>query len=1200
MTTFKNSGKCRALLAVLLVSASAYGQSGLGIVRGTVQDSSGAVVPNSKAVLTNTETRVARESQASAAGVYYFASVPPGPYTLTVEATGFKKYSGTLTVEVGQTVVVDPTLEVGSITNVLEVTSVAPVIATEGTQISDVKDSLRIHQLPLNSRDVTALFNLTPGVEGGGSPRVNGTKVGATEMLQDGVTMVDRFGGGVQRIRPGLDTVQEFRIETSGSNARYSHPATVQLVTKSGTNDLHGSIFETFRNNGAGLRARQRQDGNTPSFMNRNEFGASAGGPVIIPKVYDGRNKSFFFFAFEGMRQRTREFDVDYVPTAQMWNGDFSQVIDNNGTRTHIYDPMTTNAAGLRQPFAGDVILPNRLSSIFQTFKSITHLPTNDTNPFQDANLYVFYPYAVNNDTYTVKGDQRFSDKDSLSGRVTRSRNHGTQTGGRFGSPKEGLTNAYGTRRIDNFVYSLALNEVHTFNPRVLNEFLAVVNRSPNAQGTLADLTPWAKELGLPNPFGVTGWPTVGAGGDPWSWDSDNRKDQNMTALQGEDNLTWIKGKHSFQFGGMLRHEDNNIRELQQAQGSHDFGEAWTALYDPDSNDVVSYTGVGLASLGLGLPTYLSNQYNRGFFYFQQWNAGLYAQDTWRVTPKLTVDAGLRWEKWSAYREKLNRLVNVDLNTYASTFQVITPDSHTMESLPGIPPSVLQSWHNRGLSWLTADQAHFPANLVPGVNRDFGPRIGVAYRLTDKTVLRGGYGRYFWTMPLSQILQTSRTNPPLNLRYENNVSTSADGDSTYGLRTVPGPQLFIGRVGVDTTGVVTLPSSARSMMPWDVRGWRDDTLASWQFIIEREVAKNTALKLYYIGNHGSNLEQRFSVNAREAEFNYVARTGLQVPGKADLRRANPNWNFDAENHTGYSNTHSAQAEVERRFTKGLAFQWFYTYTHSMNTTDAGGSTAGTGDINNTGGTPVVPESILIMGAPDTTYSQRLRLVYYNSTAIPAHRMRWNGLYDLPFGKGQKIAGNASSVLNHIIGGWQVAAIGDWRSGTWLSVPPGERLFGNPSLSADQRLVFYYNGKPQRLFFRGDFDPTKAQGVDMNKLLALVPADRSQRVMHPLGAKFDNRWPQVLKNGTVRQTSLGDLVSWNSRAFIMGPRAWNTDISLFKNIRYRERYSMRFTADFFNAFNHPSDQNPNSTTGLQDLSVQTNEPRIIQFSLRFSW
>jgi len=207
---------------------------------------------------------------------------------------------------------------------------------------------------------------------------------------------------------------------------------------------------------------------------------------------------------------------------------------------------------------------------------------------------------------------------------------------------------------------------------------------------------------------------------------------------------------------------------------------------------------------------------------------------------------------------------------------------------------------------------------------------------------------------------------------------------------------------------------------------------------------------------------------------------------------------------------------------------------------------------------------------------------------------------LPFGKGKPFGKGASRALDAVIGGWQVAAIGDWRSGTWLSVNAAEYLFGNPALSADQRLTLTLNGRPQRLYFRGDFDPTRATGVDAQKLQALVPVDRGARILHPLGAAFDNRLPQTLANGTSRLTSITDTVSFNSRAFFLGPRAWNTDVSFFKNFSLSERTKLRFTADFFNFFNHPNDVNPNATTGLQDLSQQTNDPRIVQFSARIQW
>jgi hypothetical protein len=1024
---------CCAVI-VLCSSGILKGQAGNGTVKGTLQDASGAIVAGGKVRLTNLDTNVSRSADTSTEGLYFFGNIPPGPYQLEVEHAGFDKWSGTFTVQVAQTVVVDPQLKVGSLENTVVVNDVAPVVTTEGMSVADVKDALRIRQLPLNGRQISNLFNLTPGVEGGGAPRVNGLKVGAAEITQDGVTIVDRFSGGIQRVQPGLDTVQEFRIETNGSNAKYPRPATVTLVTRGGTNQLHGSLFETLRNNAGGLRARTRQDGDTPATLIRNEFGASAGGPVVLPKLYDGHNKTFWFFAWESLRQREKVFNQDWVPTAAMFNGDFSQVVDNSGVRTNIYDPLTTDANGLRQQFPGNIIPADRISPFFKTLQSITHPPSNSTNPFQGPNLDAFYPLKTNTDSYTAKGDHRFSEQDSLSLRFTRSRFTREQTGGRFGSPAEGLTNGYGTGLTDTLVYSGVLTETHVFTPSFLNEFQMSVNRNPNHQGTLADFTNWSQQLGLPNPFGTNGWPTICAGNFNSCWDADNVKDQNLTAYHVEDNLTLIRGKHSMVFGGRVRRENNNVRELQQSQGSHDFAEAWTALYDAAGDQAVPFTGVGLASMALGLPTYLSNQFNRGYFYFQQYELGFYFHDSWKVTPNLTLELGLRWDKWTPYKEKYNRLVNVDLAHYADRFEVISPDSTSINSLPGVPAGVLTSWAGRGLTWRTANEAGLPSSLIPNVNSDFGPRLGAAYRLGNKMSIRAGYGEYFWTLPLSQILQTSRINPPLNLRFTNELG-NLDGTETYGVRTAPQSNFYVGKAGVDVNGTIVIPPSAQTMLPYDYNNWKDTRAREWNFSIERELMRDTALRLSYIGTRGSNLEQRYSLNGREAELNYELRTGQTPPGNRDLMRTNPNWSFGngvlAKN--GYSNSNSLQAEVERRYSAGLAFQVFYAFTRALSTTDAGASTSGNGAINDTAGSPMVPERGQLLGAPDLSYDQRLRLVYYNSTVVPPHRLSWNGIYDLPFGRGKKFGGKVSRWMDALVGGWQIASIGTIRSGTWLAL-----------------------------------------------------------------------------------------------------------------------------------------------------------------------
>jgi hypothetical protein len=1157
-------------------------------------------MPNAKVTLTHAATGTVQTSTTNSAGIYYFGGAPIGPYTLAVEAAGFRKWEGTLTVQAGQTVVVDPVMEVGKLENTVEVTGAAPVIATQGGQVSDVKDALRIHDLPLNGRQISNLFVLTPGVEGGGNPRTNGMKVGSTEMLLDGISYVDRFGGGISRVQPGLDTIQEFRIETAGSGAQNSRPATIELVTRSGSNEFHGALFETFRNNGSGLRARARQDFGPAAKLIRNEYGGYAGGPVWVPGVYNGKNKTFWFVDWEGMKQRQQTFASTGVATDAMWNGDLSNITDSNGDIYTLYDPFSTHGAnGARTPMPNNIIPSTYLNPVAKVMQSISPTPKGPDaggNPWLEQNFQTYYPITQDLHSLTLRGDHYFSDRDNISGRFTNSPTSNKQWGGKYGFPPAGCTNCGGTGRADNYVYSEYARWNHVFSPTFLNEFQASAHRSVAYYGTLGDNTKWADKLGFPNPFGVTGWPTIYT--DAYSlfyyggWDGDNLHNQNLTSFQVEDNVTWIKGKHTVKFGFKGRQEYNNIQELQQAEGSHSFYSSWTGLYDPSADGITSYTGSGFAEILMGMPTALRNQYNRGYFYFQQKELGLYFNDTFKVTPRLTVDYGLRWDHWTPYHEKYNRLVNLDPTNYVGKFQVITPGSTTIESLPNIPSGVLASWAARGLTWTTADQAHFPSALVQNYWKDFGPRLAVAYKLSDKWVLRAGYGMYYWPMPLSQILQASRTNPPLNLGFSNHRDNDNGAYFNRSLLIAPDPSKDImPNVQVDVTGIAGIPSTSRSIFIFDPRNWADDRSQQWTFTIERELMKDTSLRLTYLGNHGSNLEQRLGWNSVESQWNYQTDTGLAADPNGDLRRPDPNWNGTVESHVGYSNSHSMQAEVQRRFSNGLAFQWFYTYNHALTTSDEGGFGSG-------GGGALVPENSTILGNPNLSLSDRLRLVYYNSGSVPPHRITWNGVYQLPFGKGKKFAGNSSKPLDMVIGGWQVAFIGTWRSGNWLGV--NGYAFGDPTLSADQRLKMNIFGKNQELYFRGDFDPTQATNVDLAKLEQLIPVDRSQRVIHPLGSSFNNRLPFQLADGSIRQTSVTDLLNWTPHNFFLGPGAFNQDFSVFKYFNFTERIKLRFTSDFFNVTNHPTNKDPNGSTGLVDLSQQANDPRIIQFSLRLEF
>ncbi len=1196
-------------LLLVLAPRSVSAQTGTGSIAGTVRDAQQAVIPGAEITITNEATNISRKGVTSGVGAFYFGALQRGPYRVTIELTGFKKWSGTLLLQVGQDAVLSPVLEVGEISAVVEVTGATPTIATESSPVANVKDFERIRDLPLNGRYISNLFDLTPGVEGGGNARVNGLKVGSLEITLDGISLVDRFGGGIARVQPGLDTVQEFRIETIGSDARYSRPATVTLATRGGTNAFHGSVFETHRNNTAGLVARRRNQAPEtcandfaacfPKLI-RNEFGASAGGPFWLGNLYDGRDKTFWFFAYEGLRQQqSRRTAFTMTPTAAMWNGDLSNTFDSGGNQYIIYDPLTTDANGVRQPFPGNKIPSTRISQFAKTVQALTALPLNDVNPHLGSNYERYYPSILNADNITVKGDQRLSSRDNLSVRWTQSKSKRRVEGGYWGNPSS-PEDAHGSSRSDATVNNVSTTWTSTLTPRLLSQLMVGVHRSYKSSGTLADFTDWPTKLGFPNPFGAQGWPTFYAYSGPtyFGWDSDNRKDEALTGIVLEENVSWSKGNHEIQFGGKIRKEYNNVAELQQAQGSHNFGGEWTALWSPDDGWSYPFTGSGFADLLLGLPDYLSNQYNRGFFYFQQLETGLYFNDKWRVTPRLTLNLGLRWDNWTPYHEKHNRLDTADMDTVATKFEVMTPNGLDIYSLPGIPPSVLDSWSARGLTYTTADAVGYPSNLFSADRNNFGPRLGVAFKINNKTVLRGGYGEYFWTMPLSQILQASRTNPPLNLRFVNDYFEK-NADYNYPFVVKPAGDDYIPNAKVETEGIVPLPSSARGIVVWDGRNWKDSRAQSWHLTVERELMRNTALRLSYVGEHGRDMEQRFSLNARESEYNYVARTGLAPPSNRDLLRENKDWSVNGITRTGFSNTNSAQIEIERRFFDGISFQWFYTYARSLTTSDAGGFEAGNFGINSTSGGGQVPESINLFGAPNLSYDERQRLVYYNSTNVPSHRIRYNALVELPLGRGKRWLSDVSGFVDQLIGGWQFTAIGDWRSGYWLSPDVARYAFGDPRLTEDQRLTMDIFGTRQRLWFKGDFDPTYATNVS-GDLTALVPADPAQRVLHRLGSNFDNRIAQQLANGTIRQTPIGDVYNFSPRANIMGPGSWNVDLGIYKNFRIKESVYVRFRSDFFNFFNHPNDVNPNMTTGLQQLNTQSNEARIIQFSLRVDW
>jgi len=1168
---------CLTCLILWPVAVSATAQTTTGAVRGTVTDPAGAAVPDSGVSLLDTGTNIERRLVSGPDGRFAFLSVPPGRYELTVERQGFRKWSGRLELSVQQALVVDPSLVVGGFSETIQVADAAPVIARETTSLGTVTDFPRIRQLPLNGRDVTTLFQLTAGVEGDGAPRVNGLKAGSVEFAHDGSSIINRFGGGAPRVRPGLDTIQEFRVEVNGP-AQFSRPATVTIVSRSGTNQLRGSLFETHRSNAAGLRARRREETGPPADFVRNEFGGSAGGPLVLPHVYDGRNRSFWFFSYEGERRRESVIRGSRVPTEAMWNGDFSGLVDAQGRLWRIYDPLTTDASGARQPFPGNRIPPSRLQGpLFEFLRSHTPRPTRPVNPLADANWVGPFPEVFGKDTLMARLDHQVTERDTVSGRFTR----GAVDGHGYiccdiGPPAPDL--AFNFQRDRLHLYDAAVTYRRSFSPTAVNELVLSGHRSTQMAGGGRDDVKWTDSLGLPNPFGELGWPSVDAYGEGdayFVWDSQNKKLESLNALTVENSFTWLRGSHELKFGFKGRDERNDSAENQQGQGLHSFENGWTGLFDPANGSPAPFTGSGVASLLLGYGSYYSAQYNRGAFDFRQREYGAYAQDTWRISPRLTATYGLRYDLWTPYREAQGRLLALDIDNFRTTRQVITPTGHPMEGL-GVPASVLASYAAAGLTWATADAVGFPKGLLHGDRNNFGPRAGLAFALNDRTVVRGAYGLYYWTMPLSQILQSARLNAPLNLRYETRIN-DLDGEDYFPFRSQPVGGLSVGDPAiVDVNGSQTVRPPL-PFTPW-ATDWRDARAQVWNLTVEREVAPLTSARISYVGSHADSLEQRLDLNTPESQYLYALRTG-EAPPSANARRPNPFWNdLPATNRTGYSNSHSVQFEMRRRYSRGLTFQGFYVYSRHLSTSD------GDGFVAEAGQAVPAPQTV-----PDAgSYENRLKLVYYNVASVPKHRVRWNALYELPFGRGQPIGANVPGALNQVIGGWQIAAIGTFGTGTWLSTSPEWFLAGDPRLDKSERRRFMLDGRPVMLYFRGAFDATGIPGLE-NYQPALVQ----------LGPNRDNLVEVRLNDGTTRLIPY-DIYNPAPRNFIEGPGTWNVDLSVFKDLSLRGRVALRVTADFFNAFNHANDIDPDPVTGLIDLGRQRNEPRTIQLSARIEF
>lgn len=1219
---------------VVFLTTPAWPQASTSSVRGTVRDQSKAAIARASVTLTNSATNIASRTTSNAVGFYIFPGVLPGRYRLTVEAPGMERYEATLTVQVQLEATIDPVLRVGRTTTSLEVRDVTPMITSDSPTLGHVLERQRIEQLPINGRNVFTLLSTVPGME---VDRAYGLREGSQEVTLDGSALSERVYGAFVRKPPGLDTIQEFKVENNNSSAKFTRPTTIVLSTKGGTNRFHGSLFETHRNNAIG-KARQRQDYyDKPPQLIRNEFGGSAGGPVRLPKIYNGTNKTFWFFSYEGLRNINPTTLGFPVPTQAMRNGDFRGLVDSQGRQFKIYDPYTTNPQTWdRQQvsYQGqlNVIDPARISPLAKYLFSITPLPTlPSVNPLIDLNWFGPEPNTQRQWTTTTRIDHRFTDRDQFYARYTQG--NAWQFQQKFTQTM--LNNVSGAVYRLSPNKSLALSWVHTFSPTFFNEALLSGARETFFMGTGEPGVKYADQLGLPNPLNVAGWPglydTGLDTGDGYYFETDNTQAYGAGYAIFDDHATKIKEKHELQFGFHSRYDQLNVLpDQQQNQGNHSWASAATALYDPTTSrtnpQAAPFTGDNLTNMYLGVMNY-SNQFVRGYFYMRAKEYALYFQDNYKITPRLSLNLGLRWEYWPAFREKNNVLSTFDP---AKKAVVLGTDLNTMYNLGTTLHTIVNRLQSIGVKFITFQDDGVSQSLMASTHRDVGPRLGFAYRAGEGArsfVVRGGYSVSYFPIPLRPWTARMRSNAPLTARFRTSVtdaSLSPDGVALYGMRSVP--TIIAGQNSRDVINL-TDPNSLGSLNPGSVQasyfapGQPDPRVQNWNLTIEKQVMSNTVARVAYIGDHGSNLEQFFRYNEPTPDYIWFVTTGQRLPTGPlanVLRRPYDQQVYgtiEEYRKSGWSNFNGMQFELERRYSKGIAFQIFYVVGNALAAGGAG-----------FGGTSIIPETNQFLpGAVPTDINARDRVLnYQRDTDLPKHRVRWNWVVDLPFGTGKLLGRNSGRTLNRFIGGWQVAGLGTLRS-NYFALPTNIYPNGNPIEIYGYKYpiqdcrsgsctpgYFWWNGYiPANRINSVDANgkPNGVMGVPANYKPAgqpLIPAGTTALPPNaPPGTNVASFWDTntvwiPLKDGTIQRTTFNDgLHTWRQQYF-PGVRQWGQDMSLFKTIPITERVFVRFNADFFNVFNVPGNPNSINSNGMLSTRNSANGARELQLTLRLSW
>ena len=1197
---------CLALLFVVPAQAQLY----TGSIAGIVQDPTGAVIPNSSVVLTDTDKGLTYNATTDSTGRYVLRSLPPSTYSIRVEAAGFRpEVQGRITITVNQNLTLNVSLQVGSASEAIEVSAQAPALSTEDAVTGQNLNRTFINDLPLVGRSVFDLALLAPGINQpagntfGANNMANnwisdGSRNAQADILIDGVSTV-----GVEQntaivnplYTPSVDAVQEFKVQQSNFSAEigFSGATVVNVVTRSGTNEFHGSLYDFLRNDK--LNANNffnNEAGVKIAPVRWNNFGGTVGGPIK-------KNRTFFFFDYEGSRSSTSVTKNAGVPSAKERAGDFGELcgyqggsFDANGMCSspdgQIWDPYTSvydpNQGGpVRQNFIPFNNLTTYMSPGNAKIASLHPIPAAPGNaidpvafkmmqlfPMPNLNVgSVSYDRLNNwigsaadknrNDQFDVKIDHRFSDATSLSGKISYGTGY-TKPANLFGN----VGDAYSSGLSDGGPKLLALNFTHIFSPTTLLTVSLGLTRSFGFDhgGSAADFPNFdpVKDLGMPayiESNGIKAAPSISVyGGYALEGGNNSIGTQAWTYLKyGQEthhligSLSRTQGRHELKFGAEARLRRITIFFPGIPAGTYSFD------YNTTSQQPWSGGGDAMAGLMIGA----GGPGNWGSYEIdyaaatQNWNIGSFVQDNWRVTDKLTLNIGLRYDLDLPRTERYNRISWLDL-TAPSTLKV-----PGLDNLKG------------GLQYATKDQRSPFDNNYNG----WGPRIGFAYRLKPSTVLRGGYG-IFYSQNKAAASGTGQSDQGF-LENTNWLNTyQNDGATPWGFLSDPfpgGPRPPTGAKNgllTDVGFAIAGPLRFRNARPYE---------QTWSFGIQHQLPWGIVLDTTYIGKKGTHLyfgnagNVDYFTPAQAAAFvqnpgyynNYVPNpfagivtdpsSGLSAPTVQLSQLITPYPQFTGVNATdppwANSSYHSFQLRAEKRFSRGVQFLATYTNQKSIDDSSVGGGglTWLGGSLNN------------VLQDPNNRHLDK-SLSQFDIAQI----LQFSYVYEIPIGRNKRFGGNMNPVLNAVVGGWQTNGI--WRFDT-----------GQPiilSLSGGQSIPTY---GPQRPNLTGTLK--RASGLKLDQYFA-----NPDVAVKPDPYTIGNA-PKVQPNLRMPGTRTGAL-------------------SLFKEFgltSLREGARLEFRAEAFNALNHPQFSGPNATVNTDNfgkITSQANSPRQVQLALKMYW